>query len=85
MKREQNVVLCLYSQTQMPVSVIVVIKIQSCFHSFLQLVWTFPTSSQAGSYKCVISGVTGSGHLAPLLTQALEVKAASVSVEDMVS
>jgi len=52
---------------------------------YLQLTWSFPTSAQSGHYECSIAGLTAQGHRLPLFTKQLEVKTASVSVDDLVS
>ena len=50
---------------------------------FLELVWNFPTSDQAGEYVCMVTGVTEAGHSATF-TYSLEIRKLDIALDDLI-
>jgi len=49
---------------------------------YLELTWSFPTSTQTGHYKCLVDGVTSRGH-SDRLSAVLDVEAAEITFQDL--
>jgi len=49
---------------------------------YLELTWSFPTSTQTGHYKCLVDGLTSRGH-SSRLSAVLDVEAADVTFQDL--